>query len=160
MSWKKFDKSLEIVSNLKKESEEEKMRLKKGIFAGTITLFVAAMSSVSYGQASQAELCKKMWDDFQAMRAMTGLSAADDSNFGKFSAAAKAITADTEISKSKFATDKNYNVLNDEVIYHSNEIDKAAANKDLEEIQVQFRRLTIACRNCHKIYRSELKLVP
>ncbi|TVM03063.1 MAG: hypothetical protein CV087_07040 [Candidatus Brocadia sp. WS118] len=136
------------------------MRLKKGIFAGTITLFIAAVSSVSYGQASQGELCKKMWDNFQAMRAMTGLSAADEGNFAKFSAAAKAITADTETSKGKFATDKNYNVLNDEVLYHSNEIDKASTNKDLEEIQVQFRRLTIACRNCHKIYRSELKLVP
>lgn len=136
------------------------MRLKKGIFAGTITLFIAAVSSVSYGQASQGDLCKKMWDNFQGMRAMTGLSAADDSQFAKFSECAKAISADTETSKSKFATDKNYNVLNDEVLYHSSEIDKAASNKDLEEIQVQFRRLTIACRNCHKIYRSELKLVP
>ncbi|MCF6155550.1 MAG: hypothetical protein E3K36_09920 [Candidatus Brocadia sp.] len=136
------------------------MRLKKGIFAGTITLFIAAVSSVSFGQESQGELCKKMWDNFQTMRAMTGLSTADESQFAKFSEAAKAINADTEISKSKFATDKNYNVLNDEVLYHSTEIDKAAANKDLEEIQVQFRRLTIACRNCHKIYRSELKLVP
>lgn len=136
------------------------MRLKKGIFAGTFTLFIAAVSSVSYGQASQGELCKKMWDNFQTMRAMTGLSAADESNFASFAKAAKEITADTETSKSKFATDKNYNVLNDEVLYHSNEIDKAATNKDLEEIQVQFRRLTIACRNCHKIYRSELKLVP
>jgi cytochrome c556 len=137
-----------------------KMRLKNGIFAGAVTLFIAAMSSVSYGQASQGELCKKMWDNFQGMRAMTGLSAASDENFGKFSTCAKAIIADTETSKTKFATDKNYNVLNDEVIYHASEIDKAATNKDLEEIQVQFRRLTIACRNCHKIYRSELKLVP
>ncbi|MFN3533549.1 MAG: cytochrome c [Candidatus Brocadia sp.] len=136
------------------------MRIKKGIFAGSIALFIAAISSVSYGQASQGELCKKMWDNFQGMRAMTGLSAATDENFGKFSACAKAIIADTETSKSKFATDKNYNVLNDEVLYHASEIDKAASNKDLEEIQVQFRRLTIACRNCHKIYRSELKLVP
>ncbi len=136
------------------------MRLKKSIFAGTITLFIAAMSSVSYGQASQGEVCKKMWDNFQAMRAMTGLSAATDSDFAKFSQAAKAINADIEISKSKFATDKNYNVLNDEVLYHSTEMDKAASSKDLEEIQVQFRRLTIACRNCHKIYRSEQKLVP
>ena len=131
-----------------------------GVFAGTITLFIAAVSSVSYGQASQGELCKKMWDNFQTMRAMTGLSTADESQFAKFSSSAKAIIADTETSKDKFATDKNYNVLNDEVLYHSTEIDKAAANKDLEEIQVQFRRLTIACRNCHKIYRSELKLVP
>ncbi|MEP9410506.1 MAG: cytochrome c [Candidatus Brocadia sp.] len=136
------------------------MRLKKGIFAGTIALFIAAVSSVSYGQASQGDLCKKMWDNFQGMRAMTGLSAADASQFAKFSECAKAISADTETSKSKFATDKNYNVLNDEVLYHASEIDKAASNKDLEEIQVQFRRLTIACRNCHKIYRSELKLVP
>ncbi|MBU6391331.1 MAG: cytochrome c [Planctomycetota bacterium] len=136
------------------------MRLKKVIFAGIVTLFVASATSVSYGQANQGELCKKMWDNFQAMRAMTGLSAADDSQFGKFSASAKAINADTETSKSKFASDKNYNVLNDEVLYHSSQIDKAASNKDLEEIQVQFRRLTIACRNCHKIYKSELKLVP
>jgi len=150
-----------FIRNFKKRKVRRgKMRLKKGIFAGTITLFIAAVSSVSYGQASQGELCKKMWDNFQAMRAMTGLSAADEGNFAKFSAAAKAITADTETSKGKFATDKNYNVLNDEVLYHSNEIDKASTNKDLEEIQVQFRRLTIACRNCHKIYRSELKLVP
>ena len=106
------------------------MRLKKGIFAGTVTLFIAAMSSVSYG-ASQGELCKKMWDNFQTMRAMTGLSAADEGNFAKFSAAAKAITADTETSKKDCATDKNYNVLNDEVLYHSNEIDKASTNKDL-----------------------------
>ncbi len=136
------------------------MSLKKCIFAGTFTLFIAAVSSVSYGQTNQGELCKKMWDNFQTMRAMTGLSAADESNFAKFATAAKSINADTESSKSKFATDKNYNVLNDEVLYHSTEIDKASTNKDLEEIQVQFRRLTIACRNCHKIYRSELKLVP
>ena len=136
------------------------MSLKKCIFAGTFTLFIVAVSSVSYGQTSQGELCKKMWDNFQTMRAMTGLSAADESNFAKFATAAKSINADTESSKSKLATDKNYNVLNDEVLYHSTEIDKASTNKDLEEIQVQFRRLTIACRNCHKIYRSELKLVP
>lgn len=136
------------------------MSLKKGIFAGTFILFIAAVSSVSYGQATQGEVCKKMWDNFQTMRAMTGLAAANESEFGKFAKAAKDIIADTEISKSKFASDKNYNVLNDEVLYHANEIDKASTDKDLEEIQVQFRRLTIACRNCHKIYRSELKLVP
>ena len=91
---------------------------------------------------------------------MTGLSAASDEQFGKFSGYAKSITADTNTSTEKFASDKNYKVLNGEVLYHSGEIDKAAGNKDLEEIQVQFRRLTIACRNCHKIYKSELKLVP
>jgi len=136
------------------------MSLKKGIIAGTITLFIAAVSSVSYGQASQGELCKKMWDNFQGMRAMTGLSQASDDQFSKFSGFAKAIVADTKTSSEKFSSDKNYKVLNDEVLYHSTEIDKASGNKDLEEIQVQFRRLTIACRNCHKIYKSELKLVP
>lgn len=136
------------------------MRLKKCIFAGAFTLFIAAISSVSYGQASQGDLCKKMWDNFQTMRAMTGLSAADASQFGKFSECSKSIIADTKTSSEKFATDKNYKVMNDEVLYHSNELDKAATNKDLEEIQVQFRRLTIACRNCHKISKSELKLVP
>lgn len=136
------------------------MRLKKGIFAVAFSLFTAAVASVSYGQSSQGDLCKKMWDNFQGMRAMTGLSAANDENFGKFSSCAKSIVADTNASNEKFAADKNYKVLNGEVLYHSSEIDKAAGNKDLEEIQVQFRRLTIACRNCHKIYRSELKLVP
>ena len=136
------------------------MSLKKGLIAGTITLFIAAVSSVSYGQASQGELCKKMWDNFQGMRAMTGLSQASDDQFSKFSGFAKAIVADTKTSSEKFSSDKNYKVLNDEVLYHSTEIDKASGNKDLEEIQVQFRRLTIACRNCHKIYKSELKLVP
>jgi len=136
------------------------MSLRKGIIAGTITLFIAAVSSVSYGQASQGELCKKMWDNFQGMRAMTGLSQASDDQFSKFSGFAKAIVADTKTSSEKFSSDKNYKVLNDEVLYHSTEIDKASGNKDLEEIQVQFRRLTIACRNCHKIYKSELKLVP
>ena len=136
------------------------MRLKKAVFAGIVGLFIASATSVSYGQASQGDLCKKMWDNFQGIRAMTGLSQATDEQFAKFATCSKAIVADTEVSKSKFATDKNYNVLNDEVVYHSSELDKAAANKDLEEIQVQFRRLTIACRNCHKIYKSELKLVP
>jgi len=136
------------------------MSLRKGIIAGTITLFIAAVSSVSYGQAGQGELCKKMWDNFQGMRAMTGLSAASDEQFGKFAGFAKSIIADTNTSTEKFASDKNYKVLNGEVLYHSTEIDKAAGSKDLEEIQVQFRRLTIACRNCHKIYKSELKLVP
>ena len=136
------------------------MSLRKGIIAGTITLFIAAVSSVSYGQASQGELCKKMWDNFQGMRAMTGLSQASDEQFSKFSGFAKAIITDTKASSEKFASDKNYKVLNDEVLYHSTEIDKASGKKDLEEIQVQFRRLTIACRNCHKIYKSELKLVP
>lgn len=136
------------------------MSLKKGIIAGTITLFIAAVSSVSYGQAGQGELCKKMWDNFQGMRAMTGLSQASDEQFSKFSGFAKAIITDTTTSSEKFASDKNYKVLNGEVLYHSTEIDKASGKKDLEEIQVQFRRLTIACRNCHKIYKSELKLVP
>ena len=136
------------------------MRLKKAVFAGIVGLFIASATSVTYGQSSQGDLCKKMWDNFQGIRAMTGLSQATDEQFAKFSTCSKAIVSDTEVSKSKFATDKNYNVLNDEVIYHSSELDKAAANKDLEEIQVQFRRLTIACRNCHKIYKSELKLVP
>ena len=135
------------------------MRLRNGILAGTVTLFIAAVTSVSYWQ-TQGDLCKKMWDNFQGMRAMTGLSAADDAQFGKFGDYAKAVVADTKTSSEKIATDKNYKVLNDEVLYHSNETVKAAANKDLEEIQVQFRRLTIACRNCHKIYKSELKLVP
>ena len=136
------------------------MRLKKCIFAGTFTLFIAAISSVSYGQASQGDLYKKMWDSFQGMRAMTGLAAADASQFGKFSDCSKTIISETKTSSEKFAADKNYKVLNEEVLYHSTELDKAATNKDLEEIQVQFRRLTIACRNCHKIYKSELKLVP
>lgn len=136
------------------------MRLKKFVFAGVFSLFIAATSSVSYGQAAQGDLCKKMWDNFQGMRAMTGLSAADDGQFNKFSDCANSIVTDTKTSSEKFASDKNYKVLNDEVLYHSTELGKAAKNKDLEEIQVQFRRLTIACRNCHKIYRSELKLVP
>lgn len=136
------------------------MSLRKSIIAGTITLFIAAVSSVSYGQASQGDLCKKMWDNFQGMRAMTGLSEANDEQFGKFSGYAKSIIEDTTTSSEKFVSDKNYKVLNDEVLYHSTEINKAAGVKDLEEIQVQFRRLTIACRNCHKIYKSELKLVP
>ncbi|GAB63548.1 MAG: hypothetical protein DWB56_12400 [Candidatus Jettenia sp.] len=136
-----------------------KMRLKKSIFAGTVALFVTAMASVSYGQ-TQSELCKKMWDNFQGMRAMTGLSAADDAQFAKFTEHAKSISSDSKTSMDSISPDKNYKVLNEEAIYHANEIEKAASNKDLEEIQVQFRRLTIACRNCHKIYKSELKLVP
>lgn len=136
------------------------MRLKKGIFAVTVTMFIAAVSSVSYGQASQGEICKKMWDNFQGMRAMTGLSQADDSQFGKFADFSKAIVADAKASAEKFASDKNYKVLSEEAVYHSSEITKASGNKDLEEIQVQFRRLTIACRNCHKIYKSERNLVP
>lgn len=135
------------------------MRLKKGIFAGTVALFVTAMASVSYGQ-TQSELCKKMWDSFQGMRAMTGLAEADDAQFGKFTEYAKTIASDSKISMDSISSDKNYKVLNEEAIYHANEIEKAASIKDLEEIQVQFRRLTIACRNCHKIYKSELKLVP
>ena len=102
---------------------------KKGIITGTITLFIAAVSSVSYGQASQGELCKKMWDNFQGMRAMTGLSQASDEQFSKFSGFAKAIIADTKASSEKFANDKNYKVLNDEVLYHSTEIDKASGKK-------------------------------
>lgn len=136
------------------------MRLKKGIFAVTVTMFIAAVSSVSYGQASQGEICKKMWDNFQGMRAMTGLSQADDSQFGKFADFSKAIVTDAKASAEKFASDKNYKVLSEEAVYHSSEITKASGNKDLEEIQVQFRRLTIACRNCHKIYKSERNLVP
>ncbi len=136
------------------------MRLKKGIFAGTVAMFIAAVSSVSYAEVTQSELCKKMWDSFQGMRAMTGLSAASDEQFGKFSQYAKEIVDQTNTSNGSVAQDKNYVVLNEETIYHANQIGEAATNKDLEEIQVQFRRLTIACRNCHKIYKSELKLVP
>ncbi|MGQ3685345.1 MAG: cytochrome c [Candidatus Loosdrechtia sp.] len=135
------------------------MRLKTGILAGTTALFVTAMASISYGQ-TQGELCKKMWDSFQGMRAMTGLAVAEDSDFAKFAECAKVINAETAISLEKISPDKNYKVLNEEVIYHATEIEKASADKDLEEIQVQFRRLTIACRNCHKIYKSEMNLVP
>lgn len=134
------------------------MSLKKNIFVGTVALFVAGMASVSYG--GQSDLCKKMWDNFQGMRAMTGLSAADDAQFAKFSDYAKQVVADSKTSSDTVKEDKNYIVLNAETIYHADKIDKAAEGKDLEEIQVQFRRLTIACRNCHKIYKSELKLVP
>lgn len=136
------------------------MRLKKWFFAGTVTLFIASVSSISYGETTQSELCKKMWDSFQGMRAMTGLAEASDEQFGKFSKFSKEITEQTNTSLASVAPDMNYKVLDEEVLYHSNQIDEAAANKDLEEIQVQFRRLTIACRNCHKIYKSELKLVP
>lgn len=136
------------------------MRLKKGFLAGTVALFIASVSSVSYAEVTQSELCKKMWDSFQGMRAMTGLSQATDENFGKFSQYAKEIVDQTKTSTESVASDKNYVVLNEETIYHAQQIGEAATNKDLEEIQVQFRRLTIACRNCHKIYKSELKLVP
>jgi cytochrome c556 len=135
------------------------MRLKTGILAGTAVLFVTAITSISYGE-TQSELCKKMWGSFQGMRAMTGLMTADDSDFAKFSECAKVINTETETSIEKVSPDKNYKVLNEEVLYHAAEIEKAAAGKDLEEIQVQFRRLTIACRNCHKIYKSEMNLVP
>lgn len=135
------------------------MRLRTGIFAGTVALFVTAMASVSHAE-TQSDLCKKMWPNFQGMRAMTGLAVADDAQFAKFSECAKAIAADCKISFDSISPDKNYKILNEEAIYHANEIDKAAQNKDLEEIQVQFRRLTIACRNCHKIYKSEMNLVP
>ncbi len=136
------------------------MRLKKGLFAGTVALFIASVSSISYGEVTQSDLCKKMWDSFQGMRAMTGLSQASDEQFGKFSQYAKEIVDQTKASTESVANDKNYVVLNEETIYHADQIGEAATNKDLEEIQVQFRRLTIACRNCHKIYKSELKLVP
>lgn len=135
------------------------MRLKTGILAGTAALFVTAMASISYGQ-TQSELCKKMWDSFQGMRAMTGLMTADDSDFAKFSECVKVIKAESTTSLENVSPDKNYQVLNEEVLYHATEIEKATADKDLEEIQVQFRRLTIACRNCHKIYKSEMNLVP
>ena len=35
------------------------MRFKRFIFAGTFTLFAAAMSSVSYGQANRASCAKR-----------------------------------------------------------------------------------------------------
>lgn len=135
------------------------MSLKKGILAGAFALIVVGMSSVSYADA-QGDICKKMWDSFQGMRKMTGLSEADASQFGKFSEFSKQILSETKVSSDTIKEDKNYYVLNGEVTYHADQIDKAASSQDLEEIQVQFRRLTIACRNCHKIYRSELNLVP
>ncbi|MCF6156974.1 MAG: hypothetical protein E3K32_00050 [wastewater metagenome] len=136
------------------------MMLKTGIFAGAVALVLTAMVSVSHAEVTQKELCKNMWDSFQGMRKMTGLMEATDEQFSMFSDYSKKIADDTKKSTEGVAKDKNYKVLNEEVLYHVDQIDKAATNKDLEEIQVQFRRLTIACRNCHKIYKSEMKLVP
>lgn len=137
------------------------MMLRKGIFAGIVAAFIATASSVSYG-ATQSDLCKKMWDSFQGMRKLTGLMTATDKQFSDISKFASDIAEKSNISIKEIAPgkDKNYQVLNEEVIYHANQIDKASKNKDLEEFQVQFRRLTIACRNCHKIYETEKRLVP
>jgi len=135
------------------------MKLRKGILAGTLALVVAGVASVSYG-ATQQDLCKNMWGPFQELRKVTGLMDSTQMDGAKTAAQGKAILADATTSRDSVQVDENYKVLNGEVIYHANGIVAGGEAGDLEEIQVQFRRLTIACRNCHKIYRSELRLVP
>ncbi|MDR4507470.1 MAG: cytochrome c [Candidatus Brocadiaceae bacterium] len=135
------------------------MKLKNGIIAGTLALVVAGVASVSYG-ATQQELCKKMWGPFQELRKVTGLMESGQMDGAKTAAQGKAILEDATTSRDSVAVDENYKVLNGEVIFHAEGIVKGGEAGDLEEIQVQFRRLTIACRNCHKIYQSERRLVP
>nr|6R6N_A Chain A, Small soluble cyt c [Candidatus Kuenenia stuttgartiensis] len=110
--------------------------------------------------ATQQEIMKNMWDPFQSMRAVTGLMELTSGQCTQLSKDAAAILAGVKESHDSISVDKNYKVLNDEVAYHAANIDAAAKANDLEEVQVQFRRMTIACRNCHKIYKTEQRLVP
>ncbi|MBM4053941.1 MAG: cytochrome c [Planctomycetes bacterium] len=135
------------------------MKLKKGILAGICAMVVSGVASVGYS-ATQQEICKGMWDPFQSMRAITGLMDLNSDQCSQVSKDAQVILAGAKDSHDNILVDKNYKVLNDEVTYHAANIDSAAKENDLEEIQVQFRRMTIACRNCHKIYKSEQRLVP
>ncbi|MCF6149248.1 MAG: cytochrome c [Candidatus Kuenenia sp.] len=135
------------------------MKLKKGILAGICAMVVSGVASVGYS-ATQQEICKNMWDPFQSMRAVTGLMDLTAEQSAQVSKDAAVILAGAKDSHDSISVDKNYKVLNDEVTYHAANIDAAAKASDLEEIQVQFRRMTIACRNCHKIYKSEQRLVP
>jgi len=135
------------------------MKLKKGILAGMCALLVTGLASVSYG-ATQKEICEKMWDSFQGLRKYSGLMVLNDEQRKNSKKYAKALISGATDSLNAIKVDKNYEVLNKEVIYHAKKIDKAADANDLEEIQVQFRRLTIGCRNCHKIYETQKRLVP
>lgn len=135
------------------------MKLKKGILAGICAMVISGVASIGYG-ATQQELCKNMWDPFQSMRAVTGLMELTPEQCTQLSKDAAAVLAGAKESHDSISVDKNYKVLNDEVTYHAANIDAASKANDLEEVQVQFRRMTIACRNCHKIYKSEQRLVP
>ena len=139
------------------------MRRLNAFIAGTIVATgIAIAATISYGAdfASVKELCSNQWNNFQTVRSMSGLTQPTDEQFSTFNKAAQAIVDAETVRQNKFNADKNYHNISTEVAFHSSEIVKAAQAKDQEEIQVQYRWLTISCKNCHRMYRTDEKLSP
>ncbi len=139
------------------------MRRLNAFIAGTIVAAgVAIATTVAYGAdfASVKELCSNQWNNFQVIRSMAGLTAPTDEQFVTYNKSAQAVVDGETARQAKFNADKNYHNVSAEVAFHAGEIVKAAQAKDQEEIQVQYRWLTISCKNCHRMYRTDEKLSP
>lgn len=136
-------------------------RLNAFISGAIVATGVTIMTTVAYADfASVKELCSSQWSNFQVIRSMSGLTAPTDEQFSMFNKAAQSIVDAETVRQNKFNVDKNYRNVSTEVAFHAGETVKAAQVKDQEEIQVQYRWLTISCKNCHRMYRTDEKLAP
>lgn len=139
------------------------MRRLGTFIAGTLfAAGIAIATTVAYGAdfASENDLCASQWKNFQVIRSQSGLIGLTDEQFSNYENAAQSIVDAEAVRQSKFNVDKNYTYISGEVTFHANEIVKAAKIKDQEEIQVQYRWLTISCKNCHRMYRTDERLSP
>lgn len=139
------------------------MRRLKAFIAGTIAAAsVAIATTVAYGDfATEKDLCASQWEHFQLIRSQAGLIELSDEQFSKYKTAAQSIVDAEGVRQKKFNVDKNYHNVSAEVTFHANEIVKASSNvHDQEEVQVQYRWLTISCKNCHRMYRTDERISP
>lgn len=139
------------------------MRRLNAFIAGAIVATgVAIAATVAYADfATEKELCASQWKHFQVVRSQAGLIGLTDEQFSKYEAASKGILEAEGVRQSKFSVDKNYSNVSGEVSFHANEILKASTSvHDQEEVQVQYRWLTISCKNCHRMYRTDERISP
>lgn len=128
--------------------------------AGAIVTTSVAIAAYAADFASEKELCSAQWGHFQLIRSQAGLVEPTDEQFSKYKSAAQDIVDGEAVRQNKFNVDKNYHNVSAEVAFHAGEIIKAVQAKDQEEVQVQYRWLTISCKNCHRMYRTDEKLSP
>jgi hypothetical protein len=140
------------------------MRRLNAFIAGTIVAAsVALATTVAYGVdfASEKELCASQWKHFQVIRSQAGLIELSDEQFTDYHTAAQGIVDAEDVRRNKFNVDKNYSNVSAEVTFHANEILKASSSvHDQEEVQVQYRWVTISCKNCHRMYRTDERISP
>ena len=137
-------------------------RLNAFIAVTIVAASVAITATVAYADfASVKELCASQWKHFQVIRSQAGLIGLTDEQFVRYEKAAQAILEAEGVRQNKFSEDKNYRNISGEVSFHANEILKATSSvHDQEEVQVQYRWLTISCKNCHRMYRTDERISP